>query len=68
MKILDIINQEIQKNDICPICGKHQNGVLRARSNNFSSKEFRGNSHYECQDGYQTANEANICTCKRTNK
>ena len=64
MKIIDIVNQQIQKDDICPQCGKHQNGVLRARSSNFSAEGFRGNSHYECSDGYQTKDEANLCVCK----
>jgi hypothetical protein len=60
MKILDIINQELQQNDICPKCGKHKNGVLKSRSLNFSAK---GNSHFECVEGYQTKEEANLCTC-----
>ena len=64
MKILDIVNLQIQKDDICPKCGKHQNGVLRARSNDFSAKGFRGNSYYECNDGYQSKKEANLCVCK----
>lgn len=59
-----IINEAIQKDDICPKCDKHRNGVLMPRSTNFKAKGFRGNSYYECKDGYQTKEEAGLCTCK----
>jgi ssDNA-binding Zn-finger/Zn-ribbon topoisomerase 1 len=62
MKILDIIDQSIPK-EICPKCGKPKNGILRKRSNDFGAVGFRGNSHYECKDGYQTKEEAGLCTC-----
>ena len=60
-----IINEAIQQNDVCPKCGKHKNGVLMAKSNNFKAKGFRGNSYYECKNGYQTKEEAGLCTCEK---
>jgi hypothetical protein len=59
-----IINEAIQHDDICPKCGKHKNGVLQKRSNDFGAIGFRGNSYYECKDGYQTKEEAGLCTCE----